>query len=209
MANRIADELLQMILSPSLHVSDDRFNSVSNAAFGCNANFPTSSVLLVCKRWLRIATPLLYEVVVLRSIAQAQSLVEAFSLHPNFPLYVKKIRLEGAYSCLWDVFRRCSNLHTLCLTLDFYATVTVTGLCRSLLSINPTRVILRDQCSTKNVKIEQVFCKLLEAIPLWTNLVGIYLLLVLYRDSVFYYRQSSTFLTHEIHQTFEVADQRG
>lgn len=173
MANRIADELLKMIIAPSLHVSDDRFSSVSNTAFGCNVNFPSSSVLLVCKKWLRIATPLLYKVVVLRSTAQAQAIVEAFSRNPKFPLYVKKIRLEGAYSCLWDVFRRCSNLHTLCFTLDIYAAVTATGLCRSLLSINPTRVILRDQSETKNVKIERVFCKLLECIPLWTNLVSL------------------------------------
>ncbi|KAF8531704.1 hypothetical protein JB92DRAFT_3104630 [Gautieria morchelliformis] len=170
MTHRIADELLQMILAPSLHVFDEKFSSASNTAFGSNVNFPASSILLVCKRWLRIATPLLYEVVVLRSTAQAQALAEAFSLHRAFPLYVKKIRLEGAYSCLWDVFKGCSNLHTLCFTLDIYAVVAVTGLCRALRAINPTRVILLDQCETKNAKNELVFSKLIESIPHWTNL---------------------------------------
>ena len=172
MVDKIANELLQMILEPLLHVPDEIFCSCSKTAFGCNVKFPTSSLLLVCKKWLKVATPLLYKVVVLRSTAQAQALAEVFSQYPVLPLYVRKIRLEGAYSCLWDVIRPCSNLHTICFTLDIYAVTLVTGLCRSLNSINPTRVILLDRCDTKNVKIEQVFCKLIDCIPRWTNLVG-------------------------------------
>ncbi|KAF8590410.1 hypothetical protein K439DRAFT_150540 [Ramaria rubella] len=174
MSHRLADELLQIILAPLLHVSDERFTSDSPTAFGSNVNFSSSSLLLVCKRWLRVATPLLYEVVVLRSIAQAQSIVDSFIRNRTFALYVKKIRLEGAYSCLWEVFRRCSSLHTIFLTLDLYAGVTVTGLCRSLLVINPTCVILQDKSDTNNVKVKQVFAALLRAIPLWTNLREFY-----------------------------------
>jgi hypothetical protein len=193
-----------------MHVFDDRFSSNSKTAFGCNIKFPTSSLLLVCKRWLKVATPLLYRVVVLRSTAQAQALAEVFSQHPRFPLYVRFIRLEGAYSCLLDVIRPCSNLHTICFTLDIYAVVVVTGLCRALYSINPTRVILRDRCDTKNVKTEQVFCKLLECIPRWTNLVG---LLCSDIPSVMMasFNSSPSSITHTRRpsHSFEVANQKG
>jgi hypothetical protein len=171
MADQLADELLQMILSPSLNINEERFSSQSSTAFGSNDLVSSSSVLLVCKKWLRVATPLLYEVVVLRSTPQAQALADSFKQNPTFALHAKRMRLEGAYSCLWDIFKHCSNLHTILFTLDIYSSSTVTGLCRSLAAINPTRVILRDSCGTVNANVKKVLNTLCESIPQWTHLV--------------------------------------
>ena len=173
MAQKLADELLQMILSSPLSVPDAKFASPSRATFGGNDEVSSSSVLLVCKRWLRVATPLLYEVVVLRSSAQAQALADAFSAQPKFALHVKKIRLEGAYSALWRVFKDCLNLHTVAFTLNIYSDNPVAGLCRALSAINPTRVVLHDDCArAMNLKVTRVFSTLLDSIPTWTNLVS-------------------------------------
>jgi hypothetical protein len=171
MADQLADELLQMILSPSLNIEEGRFSSQSSTTFGSNDLVSSSSVLLVCKKWLRVATPLLYEVIVLRSTPQAQALAHSFKQNPGFALHVKRVRLEGAYGCLWDIFKHCSNLHTILFTLDIYSSSIVTGLCRSLPVINPTRVILRDSCGTVNANVKKVLNTLCESIPQWTHLV--------------------------------------
>ncbi|KAF8530027.1 hypothetical protein BU17DRAFT_78549 [Hysterangium stoloniferum] len=171
MAHKLPDELLELIIAPSLHVPYERFSSSQMTAFGGNSDVSSSIVLLVCKRWYRIAIALLYEVVVLRSTAQAQALADTLSGSRKAFLYIKQIRLEGAYTCLYDVFKSCVNLHTICFTLDIYATATVSGLSRSLLAINPTRVILLDRAQTRNAKVDQLFHSLLEAITRWTNLI--------------------------------------
>jgi len=62
MASKLADELLQMIIAPSLTIFHEKFISPSPTAFGENDTVSSASALLVCKRWLRVATPLLYEV---------------------------------------------------------------------------------------------------------------------------------------------------
>src|SRR5262245_53222399 len=99
MANAISkfpDELLQEILSPVLSVSDDQFSSTAELSpFSSFSKLSSATLLLVCKSWLRVAYPLLYNTVVIRSSGQAHAL--ANSLHANLTLgrHVKKLRLEG------------------------------------------------------------------------------------------------------------------
>ena len=97
-SSQLPDEIIKEILLPALFVPDKLFSNTSmesNPFAGYELS--SSTILVVCKSWLRVATPLLYETVVLRSKAQAQAL--AGVLKNNSPLghFIKKLRLEGGY----------------------------------------------------------------------------------------------------------------
>jgi hypothetical protein len=171
MAGKLADELLQMILAPSLTIPHAQFIDSSPVVFGENDVVSSASALLVCKRWLRIATPLLYEAVVIRSTGQSHALADALRENPAFAGHVKKIRLEGAYASLGEVLTRCTKLTTLVILLRIYSDANVTGLCRALPMIDPKDVILRDEWQMDNAKIRKALIALCDVIPKWKNLV--------------------------------------
>ncbi|KAJ7627134.1 hypothetical protein FB45DRAFT_920712 [Roridomyces roridus] len=83
MAPHVPDEIIHAILEPILRVPDAAFSctAVDESPFAARRQ-STSTLLLVCKSWLHICTPLLYNVVVLRSTAQAQSLL---AINPGGP----------------------------------------------------------------------------------------------------------------------------
>lgn len=64
MATTLPDEIVLEILSPALKVSDELFLDTSYVSPFANYTPSTSAYLLVCKDWLRVATPLLFHVVV-------------------------------------------------------------------------------------------------------------------------------------------------
>ncbi|KAF7319604.1 F-box domain-containing protein [Mycena chlorophos] len=79
----LPDELISEILSPALKVPEKLFSNLSPISPFAKYSVSTSSILLVCKAWLRVATPLLYDVVILRSKAQAKALGDALKLNPK------------------------------------------------------------------------------------------------------------------------------
>ncbi|KDQ60090.1 hypothetical protein JAAARDRAFT_32473 [Jaapia argillacea MUCL 33604] len=143
MADKLPDEILKEILSPSLHVPDEKFTDTSGPSVFFRFDLSTSAFLLVCKRWLRVATPLLYEVVVLCSKAQAQALSQVFATNKQLGTFVKKLRVEGGYGMPMEkIIKASPNIKDLYLSLALYSTDSVSGICRSLSSISPTRLIL-------------------------------------------------------------------
>ncbi|KAJ7658840.1 hypothetical protein DFH06DRAFT_919114, partial [Mycena polygramma] len=52
----------------------------------------TSAYLVVCRDWLRLATPLLYNVVVIRSKSQANALEKVLVNNKEFGRFIKKLR---------------------------------------------------------------------------------------------------------------------
>ncbi|KAJ7896796.1 hypothetical protein B0H14DRAFT_2233645, partial [Mycena olivaceomarginata] len=93
----LPDEIISEILSPALKVSDEVFSHTSRVSpFSKYSEF-TSAYLLVCKSWLRIATPLLYNVVILRSKAQVKALSLALAGNKVLGKFIKKLRVEGGY----------------------------------------------------------------------------------------------------------------
>ncbi|KAJ6463528.1 hypothetical protein C8R45DRAFT_841316, partial [Mycena sanguinolenta] len=56
-----------------------------------------SRYFLVCKSWLRVSTPLLYNVVILRTTAQAETLQVFLETNKGLGLFVKKLRVEGGF----------------------------------------------------------------------------------------------------------------
>lgn len=162
-----------MILAPSLTVSYSQLTSRHPRAFGGNDLIPSSTVLLVCKRWLRVSTPLLYETVVIRSTGQSYALAEALQLNPSFARYIKNVRLEGAYGGVYDILKHCQRLSTLVLFLNVYSESRITCLSRALPAINPKHVFLYDSGAIDNVKFRKLLRTLCDTIPSWKNLVCI------------------------------------
>ncbi|KAK7046853.1 hypothetical protein R3P38DRAFT_2876178 [Favolaschia claudopus] len=145
-ANRIPDELISEILSPLLHVSDASFstlNSVAGVSPFLTFSESSSSYLAVSKSWLRVATPLLYNVVVIRSKAQAQALAATLNADPDLGRFIKKLRVEGGYDMfMHTITQRASQLTDLFMSLQLDPGDDGSGLCLGLPLLNPIRVIV-------------------------------------------------------------------
>ncbi|KAJ7715933.1 hypothetical protein B0H14DRAFT_3013585 [Mycena olivaceomarginata] len=153
--NSLPDEIISEILSPALKVSDDVFSDTSDS---------TSAYLLVCKSWLRVATPLLYNTVVLRSKAQAKALSVALSGNEQLGQFIKKLRVEGGYGQPIHTILKCSpNISDLFLSLAIYSSDNTSGLCKGLSLINPTRL----SCATREGELLDALSK---SIPKWDRL---------------------------------------
>lgn len=171
----LPDEIIKEILSPALEVADEDFanTSLTRSPFA-DYKLTSSTVLEVCKAWLRVATPFLYETVILRSKAQAQALAGALKGNPELGLFVKKIRIEGGYgTCILDVFQRCPALSDLWITTALWSNESITGYAKAFRSVNPRRLIVVDDLNERDTKIrEAVYRSLGEAaLAVWFRLV--------------------------------------
>ncbi|KAJ7863379.1 hypothetical protein B0H13DRAFT_2354214 [Mycena leptocephala] len=90
----LPDEIISEIFSPALKISDEDFSDTSGVSPFAKYSESTSAYLLVCKSWLRVATPLLYNVVILRSKAHAKGLSLALSTNNLLGQFIKKLRVE-------------------------------------------------------------------------------------------------------------------
>ncbi|KAJ7348805.1 hypothetical protein DFH08DRAFT_1079253 [Mycena albidolilacea] len=172
--NSLPDEIISEILSPALKVSDEVFSDTSDVSPFAKYSESTSAYLLVCKSWLRVATPLLYNVVILRSKAQAKALSVALSGNEQLGQFIKKLRVEGGYGPPMHTILKCSpNISDLFLSLAIYSSDNTSGLCKGLSLINPTRLILRDSEGRKslvNKMVSQLLDALSKSIPKWDRL---------------------------------------
>ncbi|KAJ7210165.1 hypothetical protein GGX14DRAFT_626594 [Mycena pura] len=166
----LPDETISEILSPALSVPDDAFSDNSLDPFATYSE-SSSAYLLVCKSWLRVATPLLYNVVVLRSKAQAKALAHAVSKNNVLGLFMKKLRVEGGYGQpMYTILKCAPNVSDLYLSFDIFAPDSTDGLCRGLHLINPIRLILRDKHFLKNKMVLNLVHSVTETIPKWDRL---------------------------------------
>lgn len=175
MADTLPDELIKEILSPALKVSDESFSNTSHTSPFSTYSKSTSAFLLVSKSWLRVATPLLYHVVVLRSKAQAQALEIALRGNRELGRFIKKLRLEGGYgTAMYQIITSAPNISDLFLSLVIWSADSVSGLCRGLPKMNPMRVILCDDPHDErfaNALVRQLVKALCQSIKSWTKLV--------------------------------------
>ncbi|KAJ7119100.1 hypothetical protein C8R44DRAFT_878607 [Mycena epipterygia] len=167
--NSLPDEIISEILSPALKVCNDVFSDTSNVSPFATYSESSSAYLLVCKAWLRVATPLLYNTVILRSKAQAKA-------------------LEGGYGPSMATILECSpNISDLFLSFQIWATDNVDGLCEGLPLINPTHFILQDD--GERMKQNKIALKLEDAL---TNAISKWdrLLIVDLPYSYYYYNRA-------------------
>ncbi|KAJ7699464.1 hypothetical protein B0H14DRAFT_3035697 [Mycena olivaceomarginata] len=169
----LPDEIISEILSPALKVSDEVFRDTSEVSPFSNYSESTSAYLLVCKSWLRVATPLLYNVVILRSKAQAKALSLALSGNEELGQFIKKLRVEGGYGApMLAVLKRSPNISDLFVSLEIYSTDNTSGLCKGLELTNPTTLILRERRGklVENKMVSQLLDALSKSIPKWDRL---------------------------------------
>ncbi|KAJ7474259.1 hypothetical protein FB451DRAFT_286236 [Mycena latifolia] len=174
MSNILPDEILSEILSPALKVSDKLFSDTSSVSPFANYSPSTSAYLLVCKDWLRVATPLLYNVVVLRSKSQANALEKVLRSNPEFGRFIKKLRVEGGYGmAMHTILKSAPNVTDIFLTLSIYSSDSTQGLCKGLTLINPHRVIVVDPHLAKPLKNKHLTAltqALFTCLHTWTRL---------------------------------------
>ncbi|KAJ7490980.1 hypothetical protein FB451DRAFT_628667 [Mycena latifolia] len=143
--NSLPDEIISEILSPALKVREEVFSDTSRVSPFAQYSESSSAYLLVCKSWLRVATPLLYNVVILRSKAQAKALGQALTENKELGQFIKKFRVEGAYGApMGTILQSSPNISDLFLSFEIYTTDNTNGLCAGLPFINPTRIILQE-----------------------------------------------------------------
>ncbi|KAF7292028.1 F-box domain-containing protein [Mycena indigotica] len=170
-APHLPDEILSEILSTALNVDDDLFTQSLAAAPFVRFSEPPSAYLLVCKAWLRVATPLLYNVVVIRSKAQAQALSAVLCHNPPLRAFIRKLRVEGGYGAsMYKVLANALNLTDLFLGFDTYSTEKTDGLCKGLACVNPRRLILDTDGYKANNPTQRLADALVAAIPRWYRL---------------------------------------
>ncbi|KAJ7052175.1 hypothetical protein C8F01DRAFT_1033339 [Mycena amicta] len=176
------DELISEILSPALRVPSTLFSDTSRVSPFADYAPSSSNYLLVCKGWLRVGTPLLYETVVIRSKDQARALARTFSENADADLgrFVKKLRIDSGYGIpMRVIFHSTPNLTDLYLWLDVAAPDTVDPTCKALQFISPTTLILEGRSSLSAGKsaesklISKLANGIAAAIPGWTNLTTV------------------------------------
>ncbi|KAJ7684329.1 hypothetical protein DFH06DRAFT_1312767 [Mycena polygramma] len=172
----LPDEIISEILSPALKVADDVFSDTSDVSPFANYSESTSAYLLVCKSWLRVATPLLYNVVILRSKAQAKALSLVLNKNKQLGQFIKKLRVEGGYGAPMGIILECSpHISDLFLSFEIFSSDSTNGLCKGLPLINPTRLVLRDSGPSRrrpgNKVLSQLVDGLVKAMHDWDHLV--------------------------------------
>ncbi|KAJ7042788.1 hypothetical protein C8F04DRAFT_1074805 [Mycena alexandri] len=176
-AIHLPDEIISEILSPALRVSDEAFSYISTIS-GKKSPFmtfteSTSALLVVCKAWLRVATPLLYNVVILRSKAQAQALAATLTANPALGAFIRKLRVEGGFAIsMLKILQTSGNITDLFLSAEFASGDNACGLCRGLPLLDPVQVIVAK--ATLWGRTSQDALKLLhtleKCIPAWKKL---------------------------------------
>ncbi|KAJ7605772.1 hypothetical protein FB45DRAFT_1140798 [Roridomyces roridus] len=171
MGRTIPDEMIHEILSPALSVSDETFSVGLPRSPSVPCLESSSAILLVCKAWLRVATPLLYHTVILRSKGQAQALSVALRCNPD--LGFRKLRLQSGYgSSLHQILRTTTKLTDIFIPLEFDEGDDACSLCRGLPLIDPVRVIVSyDPFEAITPEpVDTLVGVLVEYIPKWNNL---------------------------------------
>ncbi|KAJ7604937.1 hypothetical protein DFH06DRAFT_1113337 [Mycena polygramma] len=170
------DEIMAEILSPALKVSEEMFSdTASTSPFAC-PSVSSSAALLVCKAWLRVATPLLYHVVIIRSKAQARALQSSLRGNPDLGRFVKMLRVEGGFGpAMQDVLKGCPNVRDILLSLQIHGSDSTGGLVSGLPFINPTRIIIFDHpiIQLKNKQVQALAHAVESCTLTWTNLTTI------------------------------------
>ncbi|KAJ6568642.1 hypothetical protein B0H19DRAFT_989151 [Mycena capillaripes] len=173
MADTLPDEIISEILAPALKVPEAMFSNLSPKSPFAKYSVSSSMALLVCKAWLRVATPLLYNVVVLRSKAQCRALHAALYQNPDLGRFIKKLRVEGGFGTHMEyILKAAPNITDVFISLQIHSSDSSFGLAAGLPLIDPIRLIIFDDHDTplKNKAVLQTIDSLTICAKKWTNL---------------------------------------
>lgn len=144
MASLLPDEILQIIFSLCIPLSAQEILAVNVPRLiskarrrGSLAEAPATNtnIPLVCKRWLRISTSLLYRCVKITSFQTAKALLDVLTEKPYLGAHVKNMHISSICRFSSNIVRLCGNIETLCLNL--HADSPSIHLLLALAKINP------------------------------------------------------------------------
>jgi hypothetical protein len=170
----ISNEVISKILFPIFDIPDEMLRDISETSpFARPSHLSISSILTVSKKWMAVAIPLLYRIVILRSKAQAFALERTLHKHKEFAIYIKKLRVEGCYgAAISTIITSGANITDLCISLHIQSSDSVKGLCSSLSLINPrTLVVLDSPEKRSNKPLQELVAKINVCLETWTNVV--------------------------------------
>ncbi|KAJ7728877.1 hypothetical protein B0H16DRAFT_1428404 [Mycena metata] len=174
MSENLPDEIISEILSPTLKVPLDLFSDTSLESPFVSFSSSCSSTLLVCKSWLRVATPLLYSFVIIRSKAQANALQLTLQTNPQLGNFVKHLRVENGYGmAMYHILAKTPNIvHTV---ISLQIQDASTGLVKGLPLINPTTLSIIDETDffLKNQAVMKVITTIESCAEKWKNLTEV------------------------------------
>ncbi|PSS37067.1 hypothetical protein PHLCEN_2v1106 [Hermanssonia centrifuga] len=186
MANRVPEEILREILVQLLVISAEAFSGPCFAMYE-DAPYPSSSplssrlssksslLLLVCKQWLRIGSPLFYEAVVLSTTSQVQTLATTVHSMPSLGLAIKRLRLgDVSYDRdLHSIVELAPNIHTLSLSMDIACGRSISSFCSTLSKIHPVRLMLKSEKKPRDTDVGEVERALVLCLAQWTSLTRV------------------------------------
>ena len=92
-----------------------------------------SQLLLVCKEWYRVGTPLFYETVAVKTNSTMRQLATTLNSNPTLGLMIHNLRLDGGYGLQLHALLKCTpNVENLSLHLDLGVGAPVTGFLRCI-----------------------------------------------------------------------------
>lgn len=129
------------------------------------------NLLLVCKRWLRVGSPLLYESIALRTSTHAQTVAILIKQNPILGRAVRQLKLFGGYGKdLHTIVKAAPNLQTVYLNMSMRSSDTITGIKRALSIMNPTRLYIEERPRKRNKKTSELRELLNANIGKWSRL---------------------------------------
>ncbi|KAH6880251.1 hypothetical protein BKA70DRAFT_191998, partial [Coprinopsis sp. MPI-PUGE-AT-0042] len=170
---QLPDEIIKEVLTPALHVPDKPFADLSPRSSPFSSyELSSSAMLLVCKAWLRVATPLLYETVVMRSKAQAQGLASALQGNPQLCYFIKKLRIEGGYgTSIHTILKQSLGVTDLWLSVALWSNESIGGYSKGFALIRPHRLIIVDDGHSKSHTIRNALGEAVE--KHWDTLITV------------------------------------
>jgi hypothetical protein len=180
MFSRLPLEIVHRILAqPGIcTVSDDAFTDSRPALNSAQAKRNLGAAyLLVCKTWLRVGTPLVYETIVLNSAAQAGDFRTSLINTPLLGSRVRKLRIHRCFEGdLREILPSCPQITDLYISFGTYPDDQVNGLGISLEVIRPTRVIVQDpfhaSMSYFHEPLGRLYSAIYDSIHTWRTLVS-------------------------------------
>lgn len=182
MESKLPDELTHEILRYNLTCPPPDPGGMSGRQFAVHKKgsgndtlntMPSPSALLVCKRWLRVGTPLFYQTVLLRTKAAVQQLHSTLQANPALAKFVRNVRLHGGYGK--DLHGVLAYFHDICwlsVQLEMPSKDSNAGLLRALPHLNPTCLRLNIDWQRKQKPLATQTA-ILSAMPQWTRLVSL------------------------------------
>lgn len=136
----------------------------------------TASVLLVNKTFRRIATPLFYKTLVLRSPAQLPLLLDgALKPNPELGTYVRNVLISGGYAGLDELVHQCQHLEVFDMTLDNapWDDGVQQKFADSLKEMGGLKhLVIRKNAYLSQAKPKYMISQLTQALPYWSALVS-------------------------------------